>query len=1047
MNPTLRTFARYALAVGAVAAGYGLYRGLSAWVGSDLPTFITLYPVVAAVALIGGLGPGLFATALAALVADCWIQEPRGELAVKSLHDGVALSLFCCMGAFISTVIHLYQRARGKAAAYDQEQALRDIRREKEFLASLLEHASQPFAVSYPDGRVGRFNRAYEQLTGYAAAELRTLDWSAKLTPPEWREIERQKLEELNRTGQPVRYEKEYVRKDGSRVPIELLVHLARGAEGQPEYYYAFLTDITERKQAEETLRSKEATLRGILNAAKESIWLFSPDGLMLAGNAMAFTRFEKPPGEMIGRHFTEILPAELARTRLARLREVVESASPIEFEDERGGMSFRHSFYPVLDSVGRVASIACFSRDITERRRAEQERARLLAQMQQQNAELEAVLAAIQDAVVIYDQDMKVRRVNQAFVPTCGFDPIGLSVRDIIQRTCCRWLDGRPFRLEEQPTPRALQGDTVRNQRFLINRADGAEIALETSSSPLRLGDRVVGSVTVWHDITERRRAEEKLRESEALYRAIGESIAYGVWACDASGRNTYASESFLKLVGLTQAQCSDFGWGDVLHPEDAERTIAAWKECSRTGGTWDIEHRFRGVDGQYHAVLARGVPVRNQRGEIVCWAGINLDISRLKQAEEALRRARDELELRVQERTAKLQQTNEQLRREIEVRRQTEQRLTEAELRYRTVADFTYDWEYWKTPEGLLLYCSPSCERITGYTTAELVVSPELLVQMIHPQDRDNWQQHDCEAMAEPRRRSITFQIHRKDGGMRWIEHFCQPITGSQGQFLGVRASNRDITDRKEEELQSQQLRDELAHVTRVITAGQLAASLAHELNQPLTAILCNAQTAGQLLASDPPNVPEVREVLDDIAHDSERAGGVIHRLRALFNKTGQDRSVLQLNDIIQETLDLLRSEFVLKGIATQVHLEPTLPTVLGNRIELQQVVLNLVVNALDAMSEREPGQRHLQIRTGCEGPKQIRASVRDSGTGIRVQPISRLFEPFFTTKANGMGMGLAISQSILEAHDGRLGAVNNPDRGATFQLTLPIHHGEHA
>lgn len=171
------------------------------------------------------------------------------------------------------------------------------------------------------------------------------------------------------------------------------------------------------------------------------------------------------------------------------------------------------------------------------------------------------------------------------------------------------------------------------------------------------------------------------------------------------------------------------------------------------------------------------------------------------------------------------------------------------------------------------------------------------------------------------------------------------------------------------------------------------------------------------------------------------------MIQRLRALFNKTTDGRSVLQINEIIDETLDLLRSEFVLKAISTQFHLEPALPKVLGNRIDLQRVVLNLVVNAMEAMGECEPGQRHLEIRTGCEGPGEIRASVRDSGPGIQVQPITRLFEPFFTTKPSGMGMGLAISQSIIEAHGGGLRAVNNPDRGATFQITLPIHHGEHA
>ena len=168
--------------------------------------------------------------------------------------------------------------------------------------------------------------------------------------------------------------------------------------------------------------------------------------------------------------------------------------------------------------------------------------------------------------------------------------------------------------------------------------RKDGSTFSVEVSSRGATIGGTQT-LVSVVRDITERKRAEDALRKSERLYRAIGESIDYGVWVCAADGRNIYASESFLKMVGITQEQCSNFGWGDVLHPEDAERTIAAWKECVRTGGNWDIEHRFRGTDGQWHAVLARGVPVKDEKGEILCWAGINLDISRLKQTELALR------------------------------------------------------------------------------------------------------------------------------------------------------------------------------------------------------------------------------------------------------------------------------------------------------------------------------------------------------------------------------------------------------------------------
>ena len=194
--------------------------------------------------------------------------------------------------------------------------------------------------------------------------------------------------------------------------------------------------------------------------------------------------------------------------------------------------------------------------------------------------------------------------------------------------------------------------------------------------------------------DVTERNRAADALRQSEALYRAIGETIDYGVWVCAPDGRNTYASESFLTMVGLTQQQCSDFGWGAVLHPDDADRTIAAWKECVRTGGIWDIEHRFRGVDGHWHDILARGVPVKDAQGEVLCWAGINLDISRLKRAEAALRQLNAELEQRVAVRTVDLAQAIQLLERQSRQVRTLTAELTLAEQRERRrLADVLHD------------------------------------------------------------------------------------------------------------------------------------------------------------------------------------------------------------------------------------------------------------------------------------------------------------------------------------------------------------------
>ena len=230
------------------------------------------------------------------------------------------------------------------------------------------------------------------------------------------------------------------------------------------------------------------------------------------------------------------------------------------------------------------------------------------------------------------------------------GREMLGLSPEEALNRRVgehispfgLRRLDGSLPTREEMPSARALLGEVVEGVELLVRRRDGIELQIMVRSAPIRDADgTIVGAINCWEDITRQRAADEALRRSEALYRAIGESIDYGVWVCDAEGRSLYASPSYLELVGLTQAQSAESAWGDALHPDDRERISAAWKECARTGGMWDTEYRARGVDGKWHPILARGLPVRHADGHIVNWAGINLDISRLKAAEDSLRRA----------------------------------------------------------------------------------------------------------------------------------------------------------------------------------------------------------------------------------------------------------------------------------------------------------------------------------------------------------------------------------------------------------------------
>ncbi len=272
----------------------------------------------------------------------------------------------------------------------------------------------------------------------------------------------------------------------------------------------------------------------------------------------------------------------------------------------------------------------------------------------------------------------------------------------------------------------------------------------------------------------------------------------------------------------------------------------------------------------------------------------------------------------------------------------------------------------------------------------------------------------------------------------GEHWYELVVEPLRRPQG---GAVVTLTDSTTRKRAEVEAQMHRAEAAHASRAATLGELAAGLAHELNQPLAAILTNVQASRRLLTSQPPRIEVLREILDDIAADDVRAAEIIRRMRALLKKGPMDVQPLDLNELTGDVLRLVASDAILRRVRVHPQLEPDLPGITGDRVQLQQVILNLVVNGLEAMSDTLPARRHLVIRTAQPEESWVEITVRDHGPGISAEALSRIYEPFFSTKRDGLGMGLSICRSIAEAHGGRLQASNHPDGGATVAFGLPV------
>jgi len=508
-----------------------------------------------------------------------------------------------------------------------------------------------------------------------------------------------------------------------------------------------------------------------------------------------------------------------------------------------------------------------------------------------------------------------------------------------------------------------------------------------------------------------------------------------------DAEGRYIFFNAAGARLADRPVAECLNRMDGDLFPPEIARQWTADDRRVLADGILLNREDTVT-LRGEKRALLSTRWPYRNADGAVIGVLGIIRDITARRAAEERSRLARAGEEAPIQERTAELLAINRTLERQIAARIQAEIARRDSEERFRQLAEHIREvfWVY-GIAEERLLYVSPAYEEVWGQPIAGLHERPLEWIEAVHPDDRPRVRA----AHLEKRTRGHfeeEYRIVRPDGTIRWIWDRGFPIRDEAGHVYRIAGLAEDITARKlaDDQLRRQQV--ELARMARLSLAVELASNLAHELNQPLAAIVAYTQACLTLLRQASTDPRELTGTLDEVVSQGLRAGEIIRHLRELVRKHPAAQAALDLNALIRAVVHYAQLELRQSGVILQLELMESLPPALADDIQIQLVVLYLIRNAVEAMQEAERTRRELTVRTAALDANWVMATVRDTGPAFGSETADHLFRPFFSTKAGSMGLGLSVSRSIIESQGGQIWATTNPDGGASFHFTLPVH-----
>jgi PAS domain S-box-containing protein len=558
------------------------------------------------------------------------------------------------------------------------------------------------------------------------------------------------------------------------------------------------------------------------------------------------------------------------------------------------------------------------------------------------------------------------------------------------------------------------------------LSTKSGDTIWIEASSAVIQWQGRpALQSFVI--DITERKRAERALKRSEATTRSLLNIPTDFAVLIDPEGRILDLNDTLAQALQIPREKAIGNSIWDVLPPDVRKHRKAILQKTLKAKEPFRHEDRID--ESWFDSVLC---PILNDQGDVERVAIISREITERKRMEIELQEAKDEMEARVAERTSELARLLAELR-------ESEARLAEAQR----IAHLG-SWE-WDTSQGDTVW-SDEVFRIFGMKPQKKPVSSRDFNQRVHPDDRGAVAEATRQALENPAKGfDHQYRIVRPDGSVRYVHEYGHVTVDGKGNPRHVIGTTQDITEMKVLEAETQKLRADLAHLDRVVTLSTLTGAIAHEVNQPLTAILNNAQAALRYLEPEQTDLEEVREALKDIISDDKRARDVMRRLRTLLKKKRNIMEPFDLNMTVLDTIRLLHSETVIRNADITTDLDPGLPVIYGDRIQMQQVILNLVMNALEAVKDSPRDARRIEVVSRSLEVHEVRITVNDSGPGFGEDKLEDVFKPFYTTKAEGTGLGLTVCRSIVESLGGRMWAENRNGGGASVSLRFPAEEGD--